>query len=213
MRENTVTVFSFCLPLEGKYGEAGIGWLPYLLALPPIRLSNNYWGVHRTPASLRRPSRAGHKAFDLASTDGRGERWHTERGIASCFFGSFLCTKERTINLISKAKIYLNIQRKQSISALLLSFCFLLLARTLIEFFNTAACSNVTLTSCEERMALGANVYAEFLLCGTSLECVATAASYSCFEVFWMKTILHYLYTSLFPKNGKDTSPLCEDLV
>ena len=46
---------------------------------------------------------------------------------------------------------------KQSIAALPI-LVFLFLAVTFIEFLNTSACLDVTLTSREERMALGANI-------------------------------------------------------
>ncbi len=94
-------------------------------------------------------------------------------------------------------------------------FCtapFLLLAVTLVELLNTSACSNVTLTSCEERMALGTNVYTQLLFSGAGLKSVSAATSYSSLEKLRMDSFFHYLHLT-FPQIGIITSLLCEGLV
>jgi len=51
---------------------------------------------------------------------------------------------------------------KQSISALLLIYAIYFASVTLVEFFNSAASSNITLTSSEERMTFRTYVDMQF---------------------------------------------------
>ena len=90
---------------------------------------------------------------------------------------------------------------KQSISALPI-LAFLFLAVTFIEFLNTSACLDVTLTSREERMALGADIDAELRLRGARLERVATTADNGSFVVIRMDTLLHSIHLSFPPGTG-----------
>ena len=85
---------------------------------------------------------------------------------------------------------------KQSIAALPI-LVFLFLAVTFIEFLNTSACLDVTLTSREERMALGANINTKLFFRRTRLERVAAATDYCSLMIFRMNTFFH-VYTPHF---------------
>ena len=85
---------------------------------------------------------------------------------------------------------------KQSISALPI-LAFLFLAVTFIEFLNTSACLDVTLTSREERMALGTNINTKLFFRRTRLERVAAATDYCSLMIFRMNTLFH-VYTPHF---------------
>ena len=84
---------------------------------------------------------------------------------------------------------------------------------TLVELLDTSTSCDITLTAGEERMALGANINSQLSLGGAGSKSIAAAADNLCLEILWMNTVLHYLYTSLFPILGSITSPLCENLV
>ena len=85
---------------------------------------------------------------------------------------------------------------KQSIAALPI-LVFLFLAVTFIEFLDTSACLDVTLTSREERMALGANINTKLFFRRTRLERVAAATDYCSLMIFRMNTFFH-VYTPHF---------------
>ena len=78
------------------------------------------------------------------------------------------------------------------------SCCILFLAVALVELLDAAACLYVTLTTREERMALGADIDAKLRLRGTCLERVTATANYRSFIVLRMNTLLH-IYTPHFP--------------
>lgn len=78
------------------------------------------------------------------------------------------------------------------------SCCILFLAVALVELLDAAACLYVTLTTREERMALGADIDAKLRLRGTRLERVTATANYRSFIVLRMNTLLH-IYTPHFP--------------
>ena len=66
-----------------------------------------------------------------------------------------------------------------------------LFAVALVELLDTSACSNVTLTSCKERVAFRAHIDAQLLFRGARLERVAATADYGSLKVFRMNTFLH----------------------
>ena len=78
------------------------------------------------------------------------------------------------------------------------SCCILFLAVALVELLDAAACLYVTLTTREERMALGADIDAKFRFRGASLERVAATADNRSFVVLRMDTLFHSI-TPLFP--------------
>ena len=91
---------------------------------------------------------------------------------------------------------------KQSISALL-RFLF---AVALVEFLDSTARSDVTLTSREERMAFRAYIDAKLLFRGTRLERIAATADYGSLMIFRMNTLLH-IYTPHFSPNWEFYKP------
>ena len=94
---------------------------------------------------------------------------------------------------------------KQSIAALPI-LVFLFLAVTFIEFLNTSACLDVTLTSREERMAFRAYIDAKLLFRGTRLERIAATADYGSLMIFRMNTLFH-IYTPHFSPNWEFYKP------
>ena len=69
-----------------------------------------------------------------------------------------------------------------------------------VELINTSAGSCSLLLSCVERMALGANLHVDVLLCRTCYELVAAVADNLCLIISWMDSFLHdfhlsFLYT------------------
>lgn len=89
----------------------------------------------------------------------------------------------------------------------------LFLAVALVELLDAAACLYVTLTTREERMALGADIDAELRLRGARLERVATAAGDRSLVVLRMDTLFHSLHLAFPQRLGIDTSKLCASLV
>ena len=65
-----------------------------------------------------------------------------------------------------------------------------------VELINTSAGSCSLLLSCVERMALGANLHVDVLLCRTCYELVATVANYLCLVVIWMDSFSHFIHLS-----------------
>jgi hypothetical protein len=88
---------------------------------------------------------------------------------------------------------------KQSISALPVISLF---AVTLVEFFNSAASSNITLTTCEERMTFRTYVNTKLRLNRTCRKSIAAAADYLCFLKIRMNTLFHLFAPHSFPKMG-----------
>lgn len=60
-----------------------------------------------------------------------------------------------------------------------------------VELINTSAGSCSLLLSCVERMALGANLHVDVLLCRTCYELVAAVADNLCLIISWMDSFLH----------------------
>ena len=97
---------------------------------------------------------------------------------------------------------------KQSLKSGSASYCCILfLVIALVELLDTAAGLNVTLTSREERMALGADIDAKLFLRGTRFERVATAADNSSFVVIRMDTLFHSIHLSFPPGTGNGYKP------
>ena len=69
---------------------------------------------------------------------------------------------------------------------------------TLLEALDTTALSHASLTACEERMALGADIDVQLLFRGACRERIAAAADYFGFEILRMNSFFH-VYTSLSP--------------
>lgn len=61
-----------------------------------------------------------------------------------------------------------------------------------IELVNTSTGSSSLLLASIERMALGANLNVDVLLCGACYELVATVANYLCLIVIWMDSFSHF---------------------
>ena len=70
---------------------------------------------------------------------------------------------------------------------------------TLVELLNTTTSCDITLTTGEERMALGANINSQLSLSGASSEGVAATADNLCLKEFWMNTVLHIYAPRFFP--------------
>ena len=83
----------------------------------------------------------------------------------------------------------------------------------LVELLDAAACLDVTLTTREERMALGADIDAKLFFRGTRLERVAATADNGSFVVIRMDTLLHSIHLSFPPGTGNGYSPLGAGLV
>ena len=86
------------------------------------------------------------------------------------------------------------------------SCCILFLAVALVELLDAAACLYVTLTTREERMALGADIDAKLRLRGTRLERVAATADNRSLMIFRMDTLFH-IYTPHFSPNWEFYKP------
>lgn len=67
-----------------------------------------------------------------------------------------------------------------------------------VELINTSAGSCSLLLSCVERMALGANLHVDVLLCRTCYELVAAVADNLCLIISWMDSFLHDFHLSIF---------------
>ena len=67
-----------------------------------------------------------------------------------------------------------------------------------VELVNTSASSCSLLLSCVERMALGANLHVDVLLCRTCYELVAAVADNLCLIISWMDSFLHDFHLSIF---------------
>lgn len=81
----------------------------------------------------------------------------------------------------------------------LLLFCVFLrvFAVPSVELFNTASGAHVTLFAGEERMALGANVHAQFLLYATGFKSIAATTDYGALPVLRMNSLFIVKHLSL----------------
>ena len=97
------------------------------------------------------------------------------------------------VNPFSKGYSY---KKRAGQSVLLSQFLFCV---TLVELLNTTTSCDITLTTGEERMALGANINSQLSLSGASSEGVAATADNLCLKEFWMNTVLHIYTPRFFP--------------
>ena len=74
---------------------------------------------------------------------------------------------------------------------------FLFNAVFLVELLNTSIGSCSLLLTGVERMALRANFYVDFRLCGAGHESIAAVAGYSCLIVLGMDSFFHRFHLSM----------------
>lgn len=73
------------------------------------------------------------------------------------------------------------------------------------ETVYTAACINEFLFSCEERMAVGADLHFQRLFHGTGFKFVAACAANCYYVVLRMNVLFHLIYTSFRPESFAET--------